>query len=124
MHRCGHCKKLAPIYEQVAASFKDQPGRVLIGKVDADANKALGKRFGISGYPTLKWFPFNSTEPEDYKGPRDLESIVSFINEKAGTRGKITLPPPPSAKQLNAGNFKNIVLDPTKDVLVEFYAPW
>ncbi|CAO1633660.1 unnamed protein product [Parajaminaea phylloscopi] len=121
---CGHCRKLEPIYEEVAASFKSQPGKVLIGKVDADANKALGKRFGISGYPTLKWFPFNSTTPEEYKGPRDLDSIVAFINEKTGAKGKPKQPPPPAAKQLTATNFKDIVLDATKNALVEFYAPW
>lgn len=124
---CGHCKKLEPVYAEAAAAFKDEPGKVLIAKVNADENKELGKRFGVKGYPTLKWFPFNSLEAEDYKGGRDVESIVKFINEKTGANGKIKAPEPPKtpkAVQLTASNFDSIVKDPSKDVLVEFYAPW
>lgn len=42
----------------------DNSDEVIIAKVDCDAEKALGKRFGVSGYPTLKFFPKGSTEPE------------------------------------------------------------
>lgn len=124
---CGHCKKLEPEYEKAAAAFSNDPGRVLIGKVNADENKELGRRFGVRGYPTLKWFPFNSLEPEDYKGGRDAESIVKFINEKTDGLGKIKgakPAAPPVAVQLNADNFDKIVKDEDKNVLVEFYAPW
>lgn len=121
---CGHCKKLEPIYKEAAAAFDSDPGRVLIGKVNADENKELGKRFGVRGYPTLKWFPFNSLEAEDYTGARDVESIVAFINEKTGATAKVKEPEPPKTAQLTAANFDSIVHDPTKDVLVEFYAPW
>lgn len=37
MHRCGHCKKLTPIYEKVGEAFKDDP-TVVIAKMDATAN--------------------------------------------------------------------------------------
>lgn len=42
-------------------------------------------RYGISGFPTLKFFPKGNKEGEDYEGGRDLEDFVSFINEKCGT---------------------------------------
>ena len=60
---CGHCKRLAPAYEEVGMAF-DNSDEVIIAKVDCDAEKALGKRFGVSGFPTLKFFPKGSTEPE------------------------------------------------------------
>jgi len=63
--RCGHCKKLAPDYEIVADTFANSK-EVLIAKVDADQHKSLGSRFGVQGFPTLKWFPKGSTEPEEY----------------------------------------------------------
>ena len=53
-YRCGHCKSLAPVYEELAGSFEFAKDKVTIAKVDADAEKELGKRFGISGFPTLK----------------------------------------------------------------------
>jgi protein disulfide-isomerase A1 len=34
---CGHCKKLAPIYDQLAEAFAQVPS-VLIAKIDATAN--------------------------------------------------------------------------------------
>ena len=35
--RCGHCKKLTPIFEKVGEAFKDDP-TVVIAKMDATAN--------------------------------------------------------------------------------------
>ena len=43
-------------------------------------------RYDIQGFPTLKFFPAGSSEPEPYEGARELESLVDFINSKAGTQ--------------------------------------
>jgi protein disulfide-isomerase A6 len=82
---CGHCKRLAPDYEKVGAIFANDNRQVVIAKVNADDHKALATRFGVTGYPTLKWFPKGSTEPETYESGRDVDSFVKFVNEKAGT---------------------------------------
>ena len=42
-------------------------------------------RYGVSGYPTLKFFPKSNKAGEDYDGGRDLDDFVNFINEKCGT---------------------------------------
>ena len=39
----------------------------------------------MSGYPTLKFFPMNNKDGEDYDGGRDVNAIVDFLNKKAGT---------------------------------------
>jgi len=119
---CGHCKNLAPAYDKVGEVFSKVPG-VVIAKVDADQHRELGSRFGVHGFPTLKWFQKGSTEPEDYSGGRTAEDIISFINGKTGSQAKIKKAPS-SVVELNADNFDSIVMDPSKDVLVEFYAPW
>ena len=59
---CGHCKKLAPAYEEVGKAFENVDN-VLIAKVDADSERDLGGRFGVKGFPTLKFFPKGSTDP-------------------------------------------------------------
>lgn len=46
------------------------------------------------------------------------------MTEKAGTKSSIKAPPPPAAVELDAGNFNEIALDSTKNVLVAFTAPW
>ena len=52
--RCGHCKHLAPVYEELADAYLHAKDKVTIAKVDADAHRDLGQRFGVSGFPTLK----------------------------------------------------------------------
>ena len=44
----------------------DKVKDVVIANVDADAHRDLGGRFGVSGFPTLKFFPRGSTKPEEY----------------------------------------------------------
>ncbi|WCJ43032.1 Protein disulfide isomerase-like 2-2 [Euphorbia peplus] len=119
---CGHCKKLAPEYEKLAASFKKAKS-VLIGKVDCDAHKSLCSKYDVSGYPTLKWFPKGTLEPKKYEGERTAEALAEFVNSEGGTNVKVAALPS-SVRVLSPDNFNKVVLDETKDVLVEFYAPW
>lgn len=80
------CKKLAPIWEQLATDFANDDS-VIIAKIDAEAanSKATAIAYDVKGYPTLKWFPAGSEKPESYEGGRTEEALVKFINEKAGT---------------------------------------
>jgi len=120
---CGHCKKLAPEFEKVGEAFAHVSSKVVVASVDADAHKELGSRFDVHGFPTLKWFPKGSTTPEDYNGGRTAEDIISFISEKSGAKGKAKKVSS-SVVVLTSENFDRVVLDTSKDVLVEFYAPW
>jgi len=120
---CGHCKTLAPIYEEVADVFATQKNKVLIAKVDADGEgRETGHKYGVTGFPTLKWFDGTDSEPESYSGARDFDSITQFITEKTGA--KLKAKAPPATLQLDASNFNDIVLDKSKDVLVAFTASW
>ncbi|KAK4632257.1 Disulfide-isomerase [Fulvia fulva] len=121
---CGHCKTLAPVYEELATSFEFAKDKVTIAKVDADAEKELGKKYGIQGFPTLKWFPGDGgkSEPEDYKSGRDLESLTAFITEKTGVKPKAAKKAATSVVSLTDSNFDEEVKD--KDVIVAFTAPW
>ncbi|CAK8544554.1 unnamed protein product [Lathyrus sativus] len=119
---CGHCQKLAPEYEKLAASFK-KINTILIGKVDCDEQKLICTKYKVYGYPSIQWFPKGSLTPMKFEGARTAEALAGFINMKAGTNVKI-LSLPSSVVVLSPDNFDKIVLDETKDVLVEFYAPW
>ncbi|KAE9445839.1 hypothetical protein C3L33_22270, partial [Rhododendron williamsianum] len=119
---CGHCKKLAPEYEKLGESFKKAKS-VLIGKVDCDEHKSVCSKYGVSGYPTIQWFPKGSLEPKKYEGARSAEALVEFVNNEGGTNVKIAAIPS-SVVVLTPDNFDELVLDETKDALVEFYAPW
>ncbi|KAA8536768.1 hypothetical protein F0562_029246 [Nyssa sinensis] len=119
---CGHCKKLAPDYEKLGTSFKKAKS-ILIGKVDCDEHKSLCSKYGVSGYPTIQWFPKGSLEPKKYEGARTAEALAEYVNNEGGTSVKIATVPS-NVVVLTSDNFDEIVLDETKDVLVEFYAPW
>ena len=50
---CGPCKMIAPILEEVA---KEYDGKLLIAKMDVDANQTVPAKFGIRGIPAVKLF--------------------------------------------------------------------
>merc|ERR1719199_169310 len=58
---CGHCKNLAPHYAKAAPA-------VPLAKVDATENRELGDRYGVKGFPTLKWI--RGGQASDYEGGR------------------------------------------------------
>eukprot|EP00668_Euglena_longa_P000840 GGOE01001012.1.p1 GENE.GGOE01001012.1~~GGOE01001012.1.p1 ORF type:complete len:488 (+),score=121.41 GGOE01001012.1:1188-2651(+) len=82
---CGHCKRLEPEYERAAKELAGQ-GPVL-AKVDATAEKSLGERFDVEGYPTLK--VFHSGNPSPYEGGRTAKDIVAFMKKQAGPAVKL-----------------------------------
>ncbi|OTA87298.1 hypothetical protein M434DRAFT_399569 [Hypoxylon sp. CO27-5] len=119
---CGHCKNLAPVYEELAQAFATSKD-VQIAKVDADAERDLGKKYGVQGFPTLKWFDGKSDKPIDYNGGRDLESLTKFITEKTGVKAKRKLEMPSQVNMLTDTTFKETI-GKDKNVFVAFTAPW
>lgn len=117
------CKNLAPVYEELAKDFEFAKDKVVIAKVDADQEKDLGKRFGVQGFPTLKWFDGKSDKPTDYNGGRDLESLSEFITKKTGIKPKKAKAAPAATEILTDKTFKEQV-GGDKNVLVSFTAPW
>jgi protein disulfide-isomerase A6 len=120
---CGHCKTLAPVYEELASAFEYAGDKVQIAKVDADAQKELGKRFGVQGFPTLKFFDGKSDKPTEYNGGRDLEALSNFITEKTGVKARKKMAKASSVVMLTDSTFKKQI-GGDKNVLVAFTAPW
>jgi len=79
---CGHCKTLAPEYVKAAATLKSEGSEVVLAEVDATAQRELGDKYGVKGFPTLKFF--RGGKPTDYDGPRKAAGIVSWISKKTG----------------------------------------
>jgi len=79
---CGHCKSLAPKYEELAEKLKDEPG-VTIAKMDATAND-VPSTYGVRGFPTLFFAPKGSkSSPKKYEGGREVDDFIKYIAKEA-----------------------------------------
>ena len=63
---CAPCKAIAPLVDTVADEYA---GKVKVGKVNVDENKATPGKFGVRGIPTLILF----------KGGAVVDQIVGAV---------------------------------------------
>jgi protein disulfide-isomerase A1 len=73
---CGHCKQLAPIWDELGDKFKDNAD-IVIAKMDSTANELEDVK--IHSFPTIKFFPKDSDEVVDYNGERTLAAFTTFL---------------------------------------------
>lgn len=85
---CGHCKRLAPIYEELAdilAADVEAKENFIIAEVDATLNDI--QDVVIEGYPTIILYPAGkNAEPITFESQRDLDSFLDFIGTNAGNK--------------------------------------
>lgn len=81
---CGHCKKMAPVFDDLAKRYQPHADKITIAKMDSTANDLPASAgFSISGFPTLKLIKAETNEVVDYEGDRSLEDMFKFIQENA-----------------------------------------
>lgn len=77
---------MKPAWDQLAGSFKDS-NTAVIADVDCtvDKNRDLCGKYGVRGYPTIKYFT-GSTDPlgDKYEGGRDFDALKKFADENLG----------------------------------------
>jgi protein disulfide-isomerase A1 len=79
---CGHCKKLAPVWDELGEVFEDKAPHLVIAKMDATAN-SYPESIDIKGFPTLIFFPADNKQGIPYNEERDLDSLKDFVVEHA-----------------------------------------
>tara|TARA_B110000037_G_C16736869_1_gene349475 strand:+ start:78 stop:539 length:462 start_codon:yes stop_codon:yes gene_type:complete len=80
---CGHCKKLMPTWNNIMSNNKS---KIKIIKINCDKHKDISKKYGIKGFPTIKYLPNGllKTLPDsakEYTGDRSHNSLTSFISK-------------------------------------------
>jgi len=76
---CAPCRAFAPVLETFA---KEQAGRLVILKLDTQANPDAGSRFGIQAIPTIVLFR-DGREVERVSGALPLEQLRQFAAQGA-----------------------------------------
>jgi len=75
---------MKPDWDSLASTFEDSK-TVVIADVDCTAaGKPLCDKYGVRGYPTIKYFNPPDEEGEDYKGGRDLAALKKFVENDLG----------------------------------------
>lgn len=75
---CGHCKNLAPIYDDLAEKLQKENG-LTIAKMDATAND-VPSPFQVQGFPTIFYAPKNNkSNPKKYEGGRELNDFIKYL---------------------------------------------
>lgn len=72
---CGHCKKMAPTWEEIAAPLAAR--NVVVSEVDCTVHKDVCDAFGVRGYPTLK--AVRGDRVVDYSGSRDADALTAWF---------------------------------------------
>ena len=59
--------------------MKKDGSSIKLAKIDATVEKDLASKFGVRGYPTLKFF--KNGKPTDYNGPRQaaVSTIANYL---------------------------------------------
>jgi len=75
---CGHCKSLAPKYDELAEKLKGEQD-IVIAKMDATAND-VPKSFDVRGFPTIYFAPKGSKQsPKSYEGGREVDDFIKYL---------------------------------------------
>lgn len=98
---CPHCKNLKPIYEDASRAIrKEGLKNVKLGAIDASQYQAYAQKYGIRGFPTLKYFPAGpktSSDAKDFDSERTASGILQWAKSQA-----VDVRPPPEVIQLTS----------------------
>lgn len=74
---CGPCRSVAPIIEELAATYED---RAIIGKYNVDEGDELSVEYGIRNIPTLLFFDKSGNMVDKHVGTITHDLLTSKID--------------------------------------------
>ncbi len=85
---CGPCKQLSPILERLAEEYS---GRIVLAKIDVDANQLIAQQFGIQGIPAVmavvagQLVPLFQGAENEANVRKILDQLIAVAEQKFGT---------------------------------------
>lgn len=87
---CQPCKQLSPVLERLAVEYN---GRILLAKIDVDANQMLMQQFGIQGIPAVfavvagQALPLFQGAADETQIRQTLDQLVQVAEQRFGLTG-------------------------------------
>ncbi|GBE79006.1 hypothetical protein SCP_0202030 [Sparassis crispa] len=78
---CGHCKKLAPVWRELAVEMQH---KLAIAEVNCDDHNALCHAEGVTGFPMLVYYGGKDGGKTEYTSGRKLEQLKAFAEKISG----------------------------------------
>jgi thioredoxin-like negative regulator of GroEL len=86
-------------WEDLGTEFETSSS-VLIGDVDCTVETDIASEYGVSGYPTIKYYTDETgADGEDYNGGRDASSLSEFVKDKLERKCDVKAPEGCSEKE-------------------------
>ena len=73
---CGPCRQLTPVLESAAT---EREGKVVLAKIDTDANPGISQSFGIQGIPAVKAF-VDGNVVDEFTGAIGPAKVAAFFD--------------------------------------------
>lgn len=130
--RCGHCQRLAPIWNDLASALEHDES-VNIAKLDCTEYRPICKDFDVKGYPTLLWIE-DGKKVDKYSGPRTVEDLKAYVENRLAKPKEDEAKPKEDEKEateegegdvviaLSADNFPQVIKNDV--TFIKFFAPW
>lgn len=129
---CGHCRKFAPAYKQLAENLYDWRSVLPIAAIDCavDDNNGICREYEIMAYPTLRYFgPAYQPSSENYGKPimsQDLNVITNNLAQFIAAENKTSnMSSWPDLQPVKTSTPSNLFegLDSMKKYVVLVYEP-
>jgi len=84
--KCGWCKRLEPIYNEVAKEYKDKLKFKKLNVLKSRENREVAVKYGVMGTPTLLFFCGRSPDPVEravgFQPKEKLRALIERVFEK------------------------------------------
>lgn len=76
--RCGPCKQVAPVVEDIA---NEKDGAIKVCKIDVDQNRDIAVQYGVRSIPTLAIFKAGEVAGIQI-GALDKSQLTAFVDSE------------------------------------------
>jgi len=86
---CGHCKKLEPIWTEIAKHFESTTPSLVVAKMDATTNDVSNSAYVVKGFPTIYFKQAGEAgEIVSYNGDRSQAELIAFAKKHSTVKAK------------------------------------